>query len=119
MNAGWKGNATRSSLKYGEGCLKLTGTGEYNNPGNTYPMFWMNDKVRQRYSEAEPLFNQFVCTVDIKADGSCGGIMAFNAVGSMAAGATRMTEPATSRASRTTSSTFPPQKELTVAATTA
>lgn len=81
MNDGWKGNATRSSLKYGEGCLKLTGTGEYNNPGNTYPMFWMNDKVRQRYSEAEPLFNQFVCTVDIKADGSCGGIMAFNAFG--------------------------------------
>lgn len=81
MNEGWKGNATRSSLKYGEGCLKMTGTGEYNNPSNTYPMFWMNDKVRQRYTEEEPNFNQFVCTIDIKADGGCGGIIAFNAFG--------------------------------------
>ena len=81
----WKGNYTRSDLKYGDGCLKMTGTGEFNNPENTFPLFYMGAKVRQRYIE-DGACNQFICTVDIKADGGCGGIMGFNAFGIKADG---------------------------------
>lgn len=79
LSDNWKGNATRSSLSIGDGCLKMTGTGEYNSATNTYPLFYTGAQVRQKYNDSS--CNQFVCTIDIKADGGCGGIIGFNAYG--------------------------------------
>lgn len=75
----WRGNASRSGLKLEDGCLKMTGTGEYNNGANTYPLFYTGAQARQKY--AEIAFNRFMCTIDIKADGRHGGIIGFNAYG--------------------------------------
>ena len=80
LDSNWKGNISRANARLENGCLKMVGTGEYNNPSNTYPLFRMDTQVRQKYNDSGST-NQFICTIDIKADGGCGGIQAFNAFG--------------------------------------
>ena len=77
LQDGWKGNLTRSEAQIdGEG-LHMVGTGDYN---NHYALYWMNDKVRQKYNESGDC-NRFICSIDIKADTGCAGIILFNKYG--------------------------------------
>ena len=77
LQEGWKGNLSRSRAWLdGEG-LHMVGSGDQNSP---YALYWMSDKVRQKYNEAGDC-NSFICSIDIKADTGCAGIILFNKYG--------------------------------------
>ena len=81
LDENWKGALTRAGAKLEDGCLKLMGTGTHNDPASTYVIYRMDTPVQQRLKGETGDCNQFICTVDIKADGACGGVNAFNAFG--------------------------------------
>lgn len=81
LDENWKGALTRADARLEDGCLKLTGTGTHNDRASTYVIYRMDAPVQQRLKGTEGDCNLFICTVDIKADGSCGGVNAFNAFG--------------------------------------
>ncbi len=81
LDGNWKGALTRADAKLENGCLKLMGTGAHNDPSSTYVIYRMDATVQQRLAPGGKDCNQFICTVDIKADGACGGVNAFNAFG--------------------------------------
>lgn len=86
LDENWKGALTRADAKLEDGCLKLMGTGTYNDPASTYVIYRMDTPVQQRLQGTTGDCNQYICTVDIKADGSVGGVNAFNAFGYKADG---------------------------------
>ncbi len=86
LDENWKGALTRADAKLEDGCLKLMGTGSYNDPASTYVIYRMDTPVQQRLHGTTGDCNQYICTVDIKADGSAGGVNAFNAFGYKADG---------------------------------
>lgn len=86
LDENWKGALTRADAKLEDGCLKLMGTGTHNDPASTYVIYRMDTPVQQRLQGTTGDCNQFICTVDIKADGAAGGVNAFNAFGYKADG---------------------------------
>jgi len=86
LDENWKGALTRADAKLEDGCLKLVGTGTHNDPASTYVIYRMDTPVQQRLQGTTGDCNQFICTVDIKADGAAGGVNAFNAFGYKADG---------------------------------
>ena len=67
----WKGNTVRSNLKYGDGQLALSGSGDRT---DSWPIFWHGTKVRLVTDSGT--YNKWICTIDC-ASGSP-GLWCFN-----------------------------------------
>jgi len=77
LSDSWVGDKTRSNLTMTGNGISLTGNGDQY---DAWTIFYKDLKVRQKYNDSGSC-NKWILTIDIKADGGCAGMCAFNQYG--------------------------------------